>query len=88
MTLGLSISGAVFVNTAVGGLSHALPSVSQEDITQLIAGASNHIIGTLSPAMRNIALDIIVASWQKTFICVYVGAAVSLTVAVFMKASS
>ncbi|SPQ27335.1 3d15febc-b28e-4b88-8b5d-fbbabb85fd3f [Thermothielavioides terrestris] len=84
MTLGLSISGAVFVNTAVNNLESAL-SLPRDQISQLVAGASNHVLETLSPAMRTLTLDIIVASWQKAFIIIYVGAAASLVVAIFFR---
>lgn len=84
MTLGLSISGAVFVNTAVNNLESAL-SLPRLQISQLVAGASNHVLETLSPAMRTLTLDIIVASWQKAFIIVYVGAAASLVAAIFFR---
>lgn len=84
MTLGLSISGAIFVNTAVNNLERATGLPSQE-VAQLVAGASNNVLGTLSPAMRTLALDIIVTSWQKAFIIVYVGAAASLIAAIFFR---
>jgi hypothetical protein len=84
MTLGLSISGAVFVNTAVNNLESAL-GLPRVQISQLVAGASNHVLETLSPDLRNLTLDTIVASWQKTFIIIYVGAAASLVVAIFFR---
>ncbi|KAL2018286.1 hypothetical protein VTK56DRAFT_990 [Thermocarpiscus australiensis] len=84
MTLGLSISGAVFVNTAVNNLESAL-GLPRLQISQLVAGASNHVLETLSPALRNLTLDIIVASWQKAFIIVYVGAAASLVVSILFR---
>ena len=85
MTLGLSVSGATYVNTAEIGLAAALPDVAIEDIKNLVAGASNGLIQTLDPALQRAAFDAIVASWQKTFICVYVAAAASLIVAIFFK---
>ncbi|KAK4116095.1 MFS general substrate transporter [Canariomyces notabilis] len=84
MTLGLSISGAVFVNTAVNNLESAL-GLPRLQISQLVAGASNHLLNTLSPAMRTLTLDIIVDSWRKAFVVVYVGAAASLLAAIFFR---
>lgn len=84
MTLALSISGAVFVNTAVNNLESAL-ELPRLQITQLVAGASNNLLERLSPAMRDLTLDIIVASWQKAFIIVYVGAAASFVVSLFFR---
>lgn len=88
MALGLSISGAVYVNTAESALYKALPSIPRDQIDLLVAGASNGLLGTLPEHMRNLALEAIVASWQKTFIVVYVGAAASLAVAIFLKVSN
>lgn len=84
MTLGLSISGAVFVNTAVNSLELAT-GLPPREVAQLVAGASNNVLGTLPPAMRTLALDIIVTSWRKAFIVVYVGAAASLVAALFFR---
>ncbi|KAL2174071.1 major facilitator superfamily domain-containing protein [Thermothelomyces heterothallicus CBS 202.75] len=84
MTLGLSISGAVFVNTAVRNLEAAI-DLPRHELTQLVAGASNNLLETLSPAMRILILDIIVESWRKAFIIVYTGAAASLVAAVFFR---
>lgn len=85
MTLGLSIGGAVFVNTAENGLAKALPDVAGDQITQLIAGTSNDIIGTLSSIERIAALEVIVGSYQKVFICIYVAAAISLIASLLLK---
>ncbi|KAK4145925.1 major facilitator superfamily domain-containing protein [Dichotomopilus funicola] len=84
MTLALSISGAVFINTAVNNLESAL-ELPRLQITQLVAGASNNLLESLSPAMRDLTLDTIVASWQKAFIIVYVGAAASFVVSLFFR---
>jgi hypothetical protein len=87
MTLGLSISGAVFINTAKQGLIKALPNIPVDQISQMVAGASNNVIKSLSDELRIVAFEVIVSSWQKTFICVYVGAAVSFLASLFMNVS-
>lgn len=87
MTLGLSVSGAVFINTAEQGLIKALPNISRDQISQMVAGASNDVIKSLSEELRTVAFEVIVSSWQKVFICVYVGAAVSFVASVFMNVS-
>lgn len=87
MTFGLSISGAVFINTAQQGLAKALPNIPKGQLAQVVAGASNNIIASLSPELRTVAFEVIVSSWQKVFICVYVAAAISLISAVLMKVS-
>ncbi|ROV90081.1 hypothetical protein VMCG_09794 [Cytospora schulzeri] len=85
MTLGLSISGAIFVNTATSELYKALPFVPQNQVQQLIAGAAGNLLGTLNDSQRTQTLKVIVSSWQKTFIIVYVGAAVGLLCSTFLK---
>ncbi|KAL6711553.1 hypothetical protein ACN47E_004487 [Coniothyrium glycines] len=85
MTLGLSVSGAVYINTAETGLAKALPSIPEEQLGQIVAGASNDVIASLSPELRTVALEAIVSAWQKTFICVYVAAAVGLVASLLLK---
>lgn len=85
ITFGLSISGAVFINTATSGLHDALPQIPVEELSHVVAGASNQVFESLSLEQRSRALEIIVQSWNKTFICVYVAAAASLISSVFFK---
>ncbi|KAI8932349.1 hypothetical protein NX059_010542 [Plenodomus lindquistii] len=85
MTLGLSISGAVFINNAQKGLEKALPFIPSDQIHQMVAGASNQVVKSLSEDLRTVAFETIIESWQKVFICVYVGAAVSLVVSILMN---
>lgn len=87
ITFGLSISGAVFINTATSGLHDALPQIPVEELSHVVAGASNQVFESLSLEQRSRALEIIVQSWNKTFICVYVAAAASLISSVFFKVS-
>lgn len=85
MTLGLSISGAIFVNSATNGLYKALLSIPHDQVQQLIAGAAGNLLDTLNDEKRTQTLEVIVSSWQKTFTVVYVGAAVGLLCSVFLK---
>lgn len=85
ITFGLSVSGAVFLNTATNGLKAALPQIPVKELSQVVAGASSQVIKSLSPEQHALALDIIVASWNKTFMCVYVAAAASLVASIFFK---
>lgn len=85
MTLGLSISGAVFINTAQQSLTKALPNIPIDQISQLVAGASNKVMKSLSEELRIVVFEVIVSSWQKVFIGVYVGAAVSFVASIFMN---
>lgn len=85
MTFGLSISGAVFVNMAQNGLYEVLPRVPKDQVDRPVAGTTSGLLTTLSPEVQTAALEVIVSSWQKVFIVVYVGAAISLACAIFFK---
>ncbi|EEQ30960.1 conserved hypothetical protein [Microsporum canis CBS 113480] len=85
MTLGLSISGALFVNIAKGGLVDLFPNLPLEDIQQILSGTSSDSLKMLSPELRTEALTLIVSAWQKIFICVYASAAVSLVCSLLLS---
>ncbi|GAP82656.1 putative mfs drug efflux transporter protein [Rosellinia necatrix] len=83
LTFSLAIAGAVYVNTAQAGLFNVLPDVPREDVENLVAGATSNFIHTLPDGLRDAALKVIVSSWNKTFIVVYVGAIITLLCAIF-----
>ncbi|KAM5490289.1 hypothetical protein MaudMau93_002487 [Microsporum audouinii] len=85
MTLGLSISGALFVNISKGGLVDLLPNLPPEDIQQILSGTSSDSLKMLSPELRTEALTLIISAWQKIFICVYASAAVSLVCSLLLS---
>ncbi|KAK7932505.1 hypothetical protein PG985_003217 [Apiospora marii] len=76
--IGLSIAGAVFVNTSLNGLAQLLPEISRTDLQLLIAGTSNKFFEKLNPEQRTATIDIIVGALSRTFILVYVAGAFSL----------
>lgn len=78
IALGLSLSGAVFINTAVQGLMEALPDVPRERLQLAVAGTSGTFFESLGEEQQEAALEVIVGALSKTFIFVYVGAAVTL----------
>lgn len=78
IALGLSLSGAIFVNTAVKGLMSALPGVPREELQLAVSGTSGSYFQSLAPEQQEAALEVIVEALSKTFILVYVGAAVTL----------
>lgn len=87
ITWGLAISGAIFVNDAVSGLTQVLPDASRADLQRALLGASGAYFRSLPPHARTQATDTIVLSLQKVFIPVYVGAAVSLVCSVLFTVS-
>ncbi|KAK1150022.1 hypothetical protein N8T08_003580 [Aspergillus melleus] len=84
MTLGLSITGAIFVNVAQNGLFKLLPHLPREQVSQVVSGTSSALLSKLPDTVRERALDAIVHAWRYLFACVSFGAGVSLLCAVFM----
>lgn len=76
--LGLSISGAIYVNQALENLSALLPDVSRDTLQLAITGTSSAYFQSLDPTLRGQAVDIIVAAMDHSFIPVYAGGAFSL----------
>lgn len=68
MTLGLSVSGAVFINKAQNGLHSVLPNVPRSELTRIVAGTSSDLIKTLSEELRTQVIAVIVSTWQKTYV--------------------
>lgn len=63
MTLGLSITGAIFVNVAQNGLFKLLPNLPREQVSQVVSGTSSALLNKLPDTVRERALDIIVHAW-------------------------
>ncbi|MCJ1360924.1 hypothetical protein MMC16_000019 [Acarospora aff. strigata] len=85
IALGLAISGAVFVNRALAGLTVLLPNFTREQIQQGISGTSGQFFKTLPVDTQAQALNVLVGSLRKVFIPVYVAAAVGLVVSLFLS---
>ena len=88
IAFGLAISGAVFVNKAVEGLTLVLPDATPEQLQLALAGTSGHYLQSLSDEVRGRATDAIVSALQSVFIPVYVGAAVALVLSVMFTVST
>mgnify|MGYP006876446908 FL=1 len=65
MTLGLSISGAIFVNLASNDLFALLPEYPQSQVRQIVSGTSGQLLSSLSEKLRDQALVIIVSAWHN-----------------------
>ncbi|KAL8759748.1 MAG: hypothetical protein Q9199_000554 [Rusavskia elegans] len=68
ITLGLSISGAVFLNKAINGLSEVLPDVSRDEIQTAVLGASGDLFATLPAEVRRNAINVIVNAISRTYV--------------------
>ncbi len=65
IALALSISGAIFVNTALESLQKLLPSVPRQQLQAAISGISGDFFATFDPTTTSAALEIIMRSLQK-----------------------
>lgn len=61
----LSIAGAIFVNTALGGLQVLLPDIPRELLQSALSGTSGPFFLTLAPGVREQSLAIIMGALQK-----------------------
>ncbi|KZL74868.1 mfs drug efflux transporter [Colletotrichum incanum] len=82
IALGLAVAGAVFINEALSGLAALFPDVSRSTLQLAITGTSGAYFRSLTPELREQSTEVLVSAIGKTFIPVYVGAAVSLVVSV------
>jgi hypothetical protein len=71
ITFGLATASAIFVNTAFAGLQALLPGASERDIQSAIEGSAGTFLNSLSPEMRQRALDMLVGSLTKTYVASY-----------------
>ena len=65
IALGLSISGAVFINRAQIALTAVLPNVPADQITQAISGTSGTFFSKLPDGTREKALNALVNALRK-----------------------
>lgn len=65
LTLGLSIAGSVFVNKALEGLQHALPSRPRAQLLSAITGTSGDLFSSLSHTDQIIAANTLTIALRK-----------------------
>jgi hypothetical protein len=65
IALGLSISGATFVNVALAGLQKIIPDVPRMQLEGALSGTSGSFFSTLSPELQDQALAVIMDTLQK-----------------------
>ena len=86
IAMGLSIAGAVFVNTALASLQAILP-LSRMQLQAALSGVSGELLKTLPLPQQAATVNILVATLGKTFILVYVAAALGLLLSLFLNVS-
>jgi MFS family permease len=87
IVLALSISGAVFQNTAFGSLTKVLAGMgfSEQDVRSAIAGSQSAVFERVSKEVKETAIEVIVQAIGKAYMLVVVAGAVALVSAVLMK---
>jgi hypothetical protein len=85
MAIALSVSNAIFINEAIGGVLDVLPNASQEEVHQAVSGVNSALLSHLTPSQSTAVLDAIIKSIQHVYILVIVAGAVTVILAVFMK---
>lgn len=65
IVFGLSIGGAIFINTALSSLCSLLPLLSEADLRVVISGTSSNAIELIPVDLRDDAVAAIVGSLRK-----------------------
>lgn len=82
--IALAISGSVFLNEAVKGMSEFLPGVPRDVVKGAIAGAGSEFFASLSDEVRKNVLHAIISAMDKTYALVIVAGAITLVGSIFM----
>ncbi|KAI1381391.1 major facilitator superfamily transporter [Hypoxylon crocopeplum] len=85
ITLGLSISGAVFLNYAMMDLRALLPTFPDAQLNAIISGTSGSAIDLVPLELRPAVVSIIVQSLRKVFIPAFVGGAGAFVLSLFLN---
>lgn len=83
----LSISGAVFQNTAFGNLSKVLNGMgfSEQNIMSAVVGSQSGLFEKLSEEVRQKAVEGIVKAIGNTYVLIIAGSALALVTSVFFR---
>lgn len=65
--LSLSVSGSIFQNKAVQNIASTLPGISQDELGQLITGASGHFYMSLSESDQKLVIHQIMSAIRDSF---------------------
>ncbi|KAL3440623.1 major facilitator superfamily domain-containing protein [Aspergillus insuetus] len=64
MTIGMSVTGAIFVNLAQNHLFALLPNFPPAQVSSLVSGTRSGLLNTLPASTRNLTLEAIVLAWH------------------------
>lgn len=85
ISLGLSIDGALFTNTALKNLAPVLPGISRSQLQSALSGTAGDFLAGFDSETSRHALDIIVSAIDNTFILVYVAGAIGLIAPILLS---
>ncbi|KAF5855889.1 hypothetical protein ETB97_008281 [Aspergillus alliaceus] len=85
LTIGLSVTGALFINLAKSNLQAVFPTVDKSTLASVVSGTSGGFLETQSDTKKSQALAAIVSALQDVFTDVYVVAALACILSVFLK---
>jgi MFS family permease len=85
ITMALAIANAVFLNASENGIAQILPDMPRSEIQQAIEGTTAEFVQGLSPEVRKLVLDAIVAAIGKTYLLVVAAGSLVVTLSLFMK---
>jgi len=77
MTFFLSLSGSLYQNTALTSLTHTLPSLSPDELSNLIAGTSSAAYKNLSEASKAMVIPQITGAMRGVWLFFLCGAVLS-----------
>jgi hypothetical protein len=85
VVISLAISGSVFLNEAVKGLSPILSGVPRETVKAAVAGSGSEFFRSLTGETRALVLHAIIEAMNKNYILIIVAGGVTIIGSLFMK---
>ncbi|GAB1215500.1 hypothetical protein ATERTT37_004690 [Aspergillus terreus] len=83
-TIALAIANSVFLEKASAGIMAVVPDASKETVQSAISGASSSFFQTLDPDVREAVLAAVTHAISQVYILPITGAAMSISLAIFM----
>jgi len=85
VVIALAISGSVFINSAVDGMTPFLPGVPREEVKGAVAGSTSKLFESLTGETRANVLHELIHAMDKTYILIIVAGALTVICSAFMK---
>lgn len=85
ITVGLSVGGAVFTNTALRNLRPLLPDVPEDQLQEALSGAAGGFLKTLDEQTRMAILNVITVAINRAFILCITAGAISIVASLLLN---